>query len=113
MNEVAQETQAALDRVAATSTALLARVSSPVQAISAAEAAASRDQRVALYTVAAQLKLLVDTPEQIWAALESKRHLAATLLFTLAENIRASLLYGERRWACHFRWSHQPPPPFC
>ncbi|ORX70724.1 hypothetical protein DL89DRAFT_139299 [Linderina pennispora] len=44
-----------------------------------------------MYSIAAQVKVLVDTPEQIWKALESKRFLQASLLFMIAREIHERL----------------------
>ncbi|KAJ1950001.1 hypothetical protein FBU59_000886 [Linderina macrospora] len=47
--------------------------------------------RSKVYSIAAQVKVLVDTPEQIWKALESKRFLQASLLYMIAREIHKRL----------------------
>ncbi|KAJ2830118.1 hypothetical protein IWW50_000468 [Coemansia erecta] len=44
-----------------------------------------------VYAVAAQVKVLVDTPEQIWKALGQQRSLHAALLFLIAQEIHTRL----------------------
>jgi hypothetical protein len=44
-----------------------------------------------MYPVAAQIKLLVDTPEQVWNALEGHGYLVASRLFLVARLIHANL----------------------
>lgn len=44
-----------------------------------------------MYPVAAQIKLLVDTPEQIWASLEGHQYLVASRLFLVARLIHTNL----------------------
>ncbi|KAJ2301455.1 hypothetical protein IWW55_003752, partial [Coemansia sp. RSA 2706] len=44
-----------------------------------------------VYAVAAQVKVLVDTPEQIWKALGQQRSLQAALLFLIAQEIHSRL----------------------
>ncbi|CAB4013243.1 Conserved oligomeric Golgi complex subunit 1, partial [Paramuricea clavata] len=43
------------------------------------------------YSVASQMKLLVDTPEKVWNALEHHEYLKAAQLYLLAQNIVSSL----------------------
>ncbi|XP_028398941.1 conserved oligomeric Golgi complex subunit 1-like [Dendronephthya gigantea] len=43
------------------------------------------------YSVASQMKLLVDTPEKLWNALENHEYLKAAQLYLLAQNIVSSL----------------------
>ncbi|KAI8321047.1 hypothetical protein GQ54DRAFT_196569 [Martensiomyces pterosporus] len=49
-----------------------------------------------IYSIAAQVKVLVDTPEQIWKALESQRFLQATLLYLIAGEIHERLCEQSR-----------------
>ncbi|KAJ2159838.1 hypothetical protein GGF46_002729 [Coemansia sp. RSA 552] len=49
-----------------------------------------------VYAVAAQAKVLVDTPEQIWKALGSARYLQAALLFLIAQEIHCRLCEQTR-----------------
>ncbi|KAI9207052.1 uncharacterized protein BJ171DRAFT_579404 [Polychytrium aggregatum] len=49
------------------------------------------EQKRVIYTVAAQVKLLVDTPEQIWHALENHQYLRAGRLFTIAKEVHKKL----------------------
>ncbi|KAJ2964423.1 hypothetical protein NQZ79_g646 [Umbelopsis isabellina] len=53
------------------------------------------DQRRYLYVSAAQMKLLVDVPEQIWHALESDQYLEASRLYLLAKMVYKNLLVEE------------------
>jgi hypothetical protein len=48
-----------------------------------------------MYPVAAQVKLLVDTPEQIWNALEGDAYLVASRLFLVARLIHTNLGSGK------------------
>ncbi|TPX31408.1 hypothetical protein SmJEL517_g05227 [Synchytrium microbalum] len=48
---------------------------------------ADADRKKQLYPIAAQIKLLVDTPEQIWHALEHHQYLRASQLYMLARLI--------------------------
>ena len=62
------------------------------QVVKANEHATARSpDRDALYCVAAQIKLLVDTPEQIWHALEGQRFLRAGKLYLVARQIHSNL----------------------
>ncbi|KAJ3417294.1 Golgi transport complex subunit 1 [Chytridiales sp. JEL 0842] len=51
----------------------------------------TEERRKALYPVAAQIKLLVDTPEQIWHALESNLYLRASRLWLVASTVIKNL----------------------
>ncbi|CAM0143125.1 unnamed protein product [Umbelopsis sp. WA50703] len=53
------------------------------------------EQRKYLYVSAAQMKLLVDVPEQIWHALESDQYLEASRLYLLAKMVYKNLLIEE------------------
>ncbi|KAJ3044596.1 Golgi transport complex subunit 1 [Rhizophlyctis rosea] len=52
---------------------------------------AAEKQKQLLYPVAAQIKLLVDTPEQIWHALENHQYLRASRLYLLAKKVFGNL----------------------
>ncbi|KAJ3295924.1 Golgi transport complex subunit 1 [Borealophlyctis nickersoniae] len=52
---------------------------------------AAERQKTLLYPVAAQIKLLVDTPEQIWHALENHQYLRASRLYLLAKKVLGNL----------------------
>ncbi|KAJ2449894.1 hypothetical protein EV183_004625 [Coemansia sp. RSA 2336] len=54
----------------------------------------SNDTQV--YAVAAQVKVLVDAPEQIWKALSHKRSLQAALQFQIAQEIHSQLCAQSR-----------------
>ncbi|KAJ1962098.1 hypothetical protein GGI12_002853 [Dipsacomyces acuminosporus] len=60
-----------------------------------------------IYSIAAQVKVLVDTPEQIWKALESKQFLQATLLYLIACEIRGKLCEQSRLSS---PFTNQDPP---
>ncbi|TPX44055.1 hypothetical protein SeLEV6574_g04745 [Synchytrium endobioticum] len=78
------------------------------------------DKKQQLYAIAAQIKLLVDTPEQIWHALEHHQYLRASKLYLVAKLIfknihsskdtasakaQASFPLLQRQWdaVSHFR----------
>ena len=50
-------------------------------------ASEEEEKKTKIYRVACQIKLLVDTPEQIWHALESSNFLIACRLFLIARQI--------------------------
>eukprot|EP01137_Pigoraptor_chileana_P026603 Opistho-2@8142 len=56
---------------------------------------ASARPRAAFYSAATQMKLLVDTPEQIWGALERREHLRAAQLYLIAEYMFANISIDE------------------
>ncbi|KAJ3386695.1 Golgi transport complex subunit 1 [Lobulomyces angularis] len=49
------------------------------------------EKKKRLYPVAAQIKLLVDTPEQIWHALENHHYLRASRLYSMARLVHVTL----------------------
>ncbi|KAJ2439832.1 hypothetical protein GGF42_007828, partial [Coemansia sp. RSA 2424] len=65
------------------------------QPIAAAHSANEQDSgggaRAKVYAIAAQVKVLVDTPEQIWKALGAQRFLQAALLYMIACEIHGRL----------------------
>ncbi|TPX69329.1 hypothetical protein SpCBS45565_g02528 [Spizellomyces sp. 'palustris'] len=52
-------------------------------------------KRGMVYSVAAQIKVLVDTPEQIWHAMESHAYLTCTLLYLIAQRIYENLQQSD------------------
>lgn len=52
-------------------------------------------QLLTLQSLAAHLKLLLDTPEQLWRLLERKRFLQAAWLYLLARVVYKALTYDE------------------
>ncbi|KAJ2583916.1 hypothetical protein GGH95_000718, partial [Coemansia sp. RSA 1836] len=65
------------------------------QPIATAHSASEQDSgggaRAKVYAIAAQVKVLVDTPEQIWKALGAQRFLQAALLYMIACEIHGRL----------------------
>ncbi|KAJ2713556.1 hypothetical protein H4R19_002189 [Coemansia spiralis] len=60
-------------------------------------AAAEQDEgKARMYAVAAQVKVLVDTPEVIWKALAAQQYLRAALLFLIAHEINERLCEQSR-----------------
>lgn len=55
----------------------------------------AEDRETAVYRVAAQIKLLVDTPEQIWFSLERALYLQSAQLYLLAKHVYANLQSGN------------------
>lgn len=53
--------------------------------------AAAEERKTLLYPVAAQIKLLVDTPEQIWHAMERHQYLRAARLYQIAKLVYKNL----------------------
>ncbi|KAI9502643.1 hypothetical protein GGI25_005591 [Coemansia spiralis] len=49
------------------------------------------EKRTKVYSIAAQVKVLVDTPEQIWKALGAQQFLQASLLYMIASEIHKRL----------------------
>ncbi|CAG8557339.1 8682_t:CDS:10 [Paraglomus brasilianum] len=49
------------------------------------------DKKYHLYSTAAQIKLLVDVPEQIWRSLESHKYLNASRLYLIAKRVYKNL----------------------
>lgn len=47
----------------------------------------AEEKKNKIYRIACQIKLLVDTPEQIWHGLESTKYLVACRLFLIARQI--------------------------
>ncbi|KAJ3088095.1 Golgi transport complex subunit 1 [Quaeritorhiza haematococci] len=74
---------------------------------------AAEDKKRLLYPIAAQIKLLVDTPEQIWHAMENHHYLRASRLYLIAKLVHKNLqstkeaasLKLSRQWdaVSHFR----------
>ncbi len=54
-------------------------------------ASIDRELRRKKYYLGLQIKLLVDTPEQIWSSLESDDYLKATILYLKAETVYSKL----------------------
>eukprot|EP01134_Creolimax_fragrantissima_P004985 CFRG4985T1 len=52
-------------------------------------------QRSIFYSVATQMKLLVDAPEHLWNALEQRQYLKAAKLYLLSKHICDVLLYNQ------------------
>ncbi|KAI0208088.1 Conserved oligomeric Golgi complex subunit 1 [Lamellibrachia satsuma] len=50
-----------------------------------------RKKEASFYAIAAQMKLLMDIPEQIWSAIELGEYLHATQLFLLARHVHTGL----------------------
>ncbi|KAF9198755.1 Golgi transport complex subunit 1 [Haplosporangium sp. Z 27] len=59
-----------------------------------AQGGAMDDMKKALYTSAAQIKLLADVPEQIWKNMENNSYLTASRLFRISKAIYISLNAG-------------------
>ncbi|KAI8925555.1 hypothetical protein BC831DRAFT_512430 [Entophlyctis helioformis] len=57
---------------------------------------AEEDRKQQLFHVAAQIRLLVITPEQIWSALERHQHLAASRLYLIARLVFRELQTGKQ-----------------
>jgi len=51
----------------------------------------AEERKTKMYRIACQIKLLVDTPEQIWHALEGAKYLVACRLFLIARQIYNNL----------------------
>ncbi|KAJ1663417.1 hypothetical protein IW140_005036 [Coemansia sp. RSA 1813] len=67
-----------------------------VQNAALAPADAHEDPQTAVYAAAAQIKVLIDTPEQIWKALEARHFLQAALLYMIACKIHQKLSAEHR-----------------
>ncbi|KAJ2141168.1 hypothetical protein IW142_005003 [Coemansia sp. RSA 564] len=72
-------------------TTMLHSSSGPVSPITRTDTSTSSTSSTHVYAVAAQVKVLVDTPEQIWKALGQQRSLHAALLFLIAQEIHDRL----------------------
>ncbi|KAJ3023846.1 Golgi transport complex subunit 1 [Thoreauomyces humboldtii] len=59
------------------------------------ENAGVETERIEVYSVAAQIKVLVDTPEQIWHALEDNAHLKACRLYLVAKQVHENVTHAE------------------
>ncbi|KAJ2905695.1 hypothetical protein GGI21_004136, partial [Coemansia aciculifera] len=64
---------------------------------SASELDAGGGGKTQVYAIAAQVKVLVDTPEQIWKALGAQRFIQAALLYLIAGEIHGRLSSGPKR----------------
>ncbi|KAG9013087.1 hypothetical protein FRB94_003920 [Tulasnella sp. JGI-2019a] len=64
-------------------------------ALTKGSASAEDSQLITLQSLAAHLKLLLDTPEQLWRLLERKRYLQAAWLYLLARVVYRALTYDE------------------
>ncbi|KAG8864943.1 hypothetical protein FRB96_003531 [Tulasnella sp. 330] len=64
-------------------------------ALTRGSASVEDSQLITLQSLAAHLKLLLDTPEQLWRLLERKRYLQAAWLYLLARVVYRALTYDE------------------